>query len=186
MEWAQRAELHRILHYCSEPCTTPEEYSLKQAILHFLNGRDAEALLAEHMPLFVARRIANKARVWLGNERSKRRARGRDTLLAERSARPNPKFTSENFRVTMDTTQNKDYGAMKASIYCTVEVFLEDDSDVPEKEYLINFSDGPTKEWLTRLMVWALMNKREVLLKPAGEAEMNSMKMFLPKDKVPA
>lgn len=71
---------------------------------------------------------------------------------------------------------------MNVSIYCTVEVF-EDDNDTPEKEYLVNFSDYKTKEWLTRLLVWALMNNREVLLKAAGEQEMTSMKMFVPKDK---
>lgn len=70
---------------------------------------------------------------------------------------------------------------VSVSIYCLVEVW-EDDDNV-EKEYLVNFSDYKTKEWLTRLMVWALMNKRQVLIKPASELEMNSMKMFVPAPK---
>ena len=71
---------------------------------------------------------------------------------------------------------------VNTSIYCMVEVWV-DDQEI-EKEYLVNFSDFKTKEWLTRLLVWALMNRREVLLKPATEAEMASKKMFVPKDKV--
>lgn len=70
---------------------------------------------------------------------------------------------------------------VNVSIYCMVEVWV--DQDEVEKEYLVNFSDFKTKEWLTRLLVWALMNKREVLLKAASEEEMSSKKMFVPKDK---
>lgn len=70
---------------------------------------------------------------------------------------------------------------VNVSIYCIVEVW--ESEDVVEKEYLVNFSDFKTKEWLTRLLVWGLMNKREILIKPATEDEMSSMKMFVPKDK---
>lgn len=71
----------------------------------------------------------------------------------------------------------------QVSIYALVEVWTKEE-DV-EKEYLINFSDYKTKEWLERTMVWALSNDREILIKPATDAEMNSMRMFSPKDKQP-
>lgn len=70
---------------------------------------------------------------------------------------------------------------VSVSIYALVEVWTTDEQ--VEKEYLVNFSDFKTKEWLTRLMVWALMNQREILLKAAGDHEMSSMKMFVPKDR---
>lgn len=69
----------------------------------------------------------------------------------------------------------------QVSIYALVEVWTKEDE--VEKEYLVNFSDYKTKEWLERLMVWGLMNDREILIKPATDAEMSSMRMFVPKDK---
>ncbi len=75
---------------------------------------------------------------------------------------------------------------MNISIYCLVEVWETDNELDAEKEYLINFSDYKTKEWLTRTMVWALTNQREIVIKPATEAMLNSMKMFVPRDKVTA
>lgn len=72
---------------------------------------------------------------------------------------------------------------INASIYCTVEVWETGENDVVEKEYLVNFSDFTTKEWLTKLLVWALMNKREVMIKAATPDEMTSMRMFMPKPK---
>jgi len=67
------------------------------------------------------------------------------------------------------------------SIYCLVEVWVDDDE--VEKEYFVNFSDHRIKEWLIRLMVWALMNKREIVIRPATEQDASTMKMFVPKDK---
>lgn len=179
----QRQELHKILDYVNSPSGSPNEYAVKQAVMCFLMGRDAQAELEKKMPAFTARLMVKRAMVFIGNERGKRRNHAAEILRA-RAGWQNPKFTFENIRVTMDHSQNKDYGAMNASIYCTVEVF--EDEDTVEKEYLINFSDFKTKEWFTRLLVWALTNKREVLVRPAGEEAMSSMKMFVPKDKVPA
>lgn len=71
----------------------------------------------------------------------------------------------------------------QSSIYCVVEVWeAGTDTEDCEKEYLVNFSDYGTKEWLTKLLVWGLMNKREVLIKPATQVEMSSMRMFIPRD----
>ncbi len=73
----------------------------------------------------------------------------------------------------------------QSSIYCVVEVWeAGNDSEDMEKDYLVNFSDYTTKEWLTKLLVWGLMNKREILIKPATQVEMSSMRMFVPKDNV--
>ena len=75
----------------------------------------------------------------------------------------------------------------QSSIYCVVEVWeAGTDTEDCEKEYLVNFSDYGTKEWLTKLLVWALMNTREVLIKPATQVEMTSMRMFIPRDNVEA
>lgn len=70
----------------------------------------------------------------------------------------------------------------QVSIYSIVEVWIDDDE--MEKEYLVNFSDYKTKEWLTRLLVWGLTNQREILIRAASEAEMTSKKMFSPREKV--
>lgn len=179
MSWVQRQELHIILDYANSPCTTQIEYFTKQAILHFLNGRDALAEISKKIPPFVAKRACEKARVFLGNERGRRRPKAKEILEAR--ARNSRTFTSENFRFTIDPSQHRNYGMVNVSIYCIVEVW--ESEDVVEKEYLVNFSDFKTKEWLTRLLVWGLMNKREILIKPATEDEMSSMKMFVPKDK---
>lgn len=182
MSWFQRQELMSILHYVYGPSSSPEEYFKQRALHCFLNGIDAQKYLEEKLglPAFVAVRFVEKARVWIGNERGKRRNKVPE-ILKFRGQYVKPEFTSENFRVTMDFSQDRNYGMVNTSIYSVVEVWLDEKL---EKEYLVNYSDFKTKEWLTRLLVWALMNKHEVLIKPAGETEMNSMKMFVPKDKV--
>lgn len=159
---------------------------LRVAIMCFLEGEDAQKALEQKVPTFVAERIANKARVWLGNERSKRRMRGAQ-ILAERDRLKNAnQFTLGNLRVTIDAAQNRNYGMVNVTIYSVVEVWEAGEHQVPEKSHLINFSDFKTKEWLIKLLVWALMNDREVLIKPASQAEMDGMKMFVPRDKVSA
>lgn len=182
MTWQQREELHHVLNYLSSPCRSPEEWYKRVAINCYLNGEDALAKLCETLPEFVALRFTDKARVFLNNERAKRRNRAKEILEHRNRLRNAREFTSENYRVTMGYSQNRNYGMAEVSIYSVVEIWQ--DQDTVEKEYLINFSDYKTKDWLTRLLVWALMNKREVLLKPASPEEMGSMKMFVPKDKL--
>jgi len=156
---------------------------IQLAVRDFLNGRDPFIQLDElGAPRFQSTRAVEKARVFLGNERAKRRMRAKEILEAR--SKTSRTFTSGNFRVTMDHSQDRNYGAMNISIYCLVEVWESDNELDAEKEYLVNFSDFKTKEWLTRLMVWALTNQREVVIKPATEGMMTSMKMFVPKDKV--
>lgn len=67
------------------------------------------------------------------------------------------------------------------AIFSLVEVFLEDEE--LEKDYLVNYSDFAVKEWLIKMLVWALMNKREVVIKPATEEDMNTRRVFNPKPK---
>lgn len=182
--WPQRQELHAHLHYLRSPSKTPFEHMVKTAVLCYLDGIDAQAELEKRVPAFTARVACTKARTFLGNERSKRRIRGAE-ILAERARLKNAnQFTSDNLRVTIDQAQDRNYGMVNVTIYAVVEVWEEGESQEAEREYLVNFSDFKTKEWLTRLMVWALMNGREVHVMPATEAQLSSMKMFVPKDKV--
>jgi hypothetical protein len=182
MTYAQRRELHAILDWTRRPVKKPFDYLVQVAVREYLNGIDAfQSAVDRGIEPFIVERITSKARVFLGNERAKRRSQT-EQILRERSLyKTNDAFTHENFRVTIDNSQDRNYGMTTTSIYCVIEVW-EDDQEV-EKEYLINFSDYKTKEWLIRLQVWAMSNKREILMKPAGEEEMANMKMFIPKDK---
>jgi hypothetical protein len=181
MTWEQRQELHEILNWTRAPVTKPIQYMSKIAVRCYLNGVDAQAKLEDMgTPPFVARRACELAMLFLNNERARRRSQAKQIL--EYRNRKNGEFTHENFRVKIDPSQDGNYGMSNVSIYAHVEVWVDDDT--VEKEYLINFSDYKTKEWLTRLQVWALMNKREILIRPADENVMSTMKMFVPKDKV--
>lgn len=184
MTWGQRQELHSILHWLEQPVSDPIQYMIKVAVRSFLNGEDPQLKLeAQGAQPFVVKRACDLARVWIGNERARRRMRSQE-ILDNRAKYKKHEFTHENFRVKMDLSQDRNYGMVNVSIYAYVEVWIDDET--VEKEYLINFSDYKTKEWLTRLMVWALMNKREVLIKPATEEIMASVKMFIPKEKLSA
>lgn len=178
-EWLVRQELHAIFDYIQSPSKSPHELLVKKAIKHWLDGKDALALLEEIVPSYQAKRACDFARYWLGNERLKRKMRSAEIL--EYRKKNWPTFTYGNFRVTMDNSQNRNYGMSQVAIYALVEVWMKED-DI-EKEYLVNFSDYKTKEWLEKLLVWGLMNEREILIKPATEAEMSSMRMFVPRDK---
>lgn len=156
------------------------EAMVKLAVKCFLDGMDPEPVLAaKGIEPFVYRMALLKARVFLGNERAKRRRHGAAITAARTKNKPT--FTYENFGVTIDNTQDRNYGMASASIYCIVEVWEQDENDEVEKEYLVNFSDSLTKEWLTKLLVWGLMNKKEILIKPASQHEMSSMRMFVPR-----
>jgi hypothetical protein len=183
MTWVEREELHHILDWTRQPVSTPVEMMVKFAVRCFLDGKDPEPLLlAKGIPGFTLRIAMHRARIFIGNERGKRRRFAKE--IRESRTKNLPTFTSENFRVTMDHTQDRNYGMAQSSIYCVVEVWESGDNDDFEKDYLVNFSDYTTKEWLTKLLVWALMNRREVLIKPATQVEMTSMRMFVPKDSV--
>lgn len=153
---------------------------MKFAVKCFLSGEDPEPLLlAKGIPPFVLKRALEKARVFIGNERAKRRKHGAAITAAR--TRNLPTFTSGNIRVTMDHTQDRNYGMAHASIYCIVEVWEENEDVDVEKEYLVNFSDYVTKEWLTKLLVWGLTNRKEILIKAASSDQMSSMRMFVPR-----
>ena len=181
MTWEQREELHHILDWTRKPVSTPVEMMVKFAVRKFLDGVDPEPLLlAKGIEPYILRIAMERARVFIGNERGKRRRLA--AQIIESRTRHLPTFTSENFRVTMDHTQDRNYGMAQSSIYCVVEVWETGDVEDCEKEYLVCFSEPVTKEWLTKILVWALMNHREVLIKPATQVEMSSMRMFFPKD----
>lgn len=181
LNYLERQELADVFVWLRQPPTSQFDEYYKVAVWCFVKGRDPVELLTQRgVENVVAERAAAKARVYLGNHRARRRNQAAQILEARRP-KVIPGFTFENFRVNMETRTQEGIGMVSVSIYCLVEVW-EDDDNV-EKEYLVNFSDYKTKEWLTRLMVWALMNKRQVLIKPASELEMNSMKMFVPAPK---
>lgn len=181
MTYQQRQEVMHILYWTKTPVERPIQLYKRIAVKCFLDGVDAAKYLQEKhgLSVYLSEKAAALGRVVLGNERGKRR-KDADKIRAERLGNK-PQFTHENFGVTIDPAQHKDFGMANMSIYALVEVWVDDDE--VEKEYLVNFSDFKTKEWLTRLLVWALMNKRQVLLKPATEHEMNNMRMFIPKDR---
>lgn len=184
LSYEERQELLAILAWIRFPAESRIDHLTKLAVDHFLHCEDAKACLVERgVEPFVAERACNRARTVLYNERAKKRER----WVEENRNKPKEKhtFTSENFRITIDHTQDRDFGMVSVSIHCIVEVY-EVDQDDPEKKYLVNFSDFKTKEWLIRLLVWGLMNKREIVLSPATEADMASMKVFIPKEKQPA
>lgn len=186
MSREQRQELHHILDWSRQPVKTPVEMMIKFAVRSFLDGVDPEPiLLARGIEPFVLKVAMARARAFIGNERGKRRSHAKEIL--ERRTKYVPTFTYENYRVTIDQTQDRNYGMVTSSIYCVVEVWEagSDSADV-EKEYLVNFSDYTTKEWLTKLLVWGLTNKKEILIKPASSEDMDSMKMFVPKTKAAA
>jgi hypothetical protein len=52
---------------------------------------------------------------------------------------------------------------MKPPIYMRVIVIITDDEaedDLVSNEYVVNFSDAEVKNWLTRLITWAMYNSR--------------------------
>lgn len=179
----EREEIQYILDWIKSPVPTYFDHAIRLAVKCFLHGRDAQKYLEKQgMEAYIAERAVVKARTIIGNERAGRRMHGAEiTKTRQTYVRKVPTFTHENFRVTIDNSQDRNYGMANVSIYAVVEVWEGDDE--VEKEYLINFSDFKTKEWLTRLMVWALMNKREIVLKPANDEDMGSMPMFTPKEK---
>lgn len=199
MSWIQRQELHEILHWLNQPVDKPVDYMTKVAVRCFLNGEDAAAKIeAMGGTGYFARLAVKRAIVFMGNERLKRRMRVKEIVEARknwskygfRTAEKLPEvvvddftdeFTHDNFHDNIDTSQDRNYGMVNVSIYAHVEVWLDDEV---EKEYLINFSDYKTKEWLMRLQVWALMNEREILIKPSTPEVMASLKMFIPKEKL--
>src|SRR4051812_3771264 len=74
MNWAQRQELHHILDWTRQPVRTPVEMMMKFAVRCWLDGKDPEPLLlAKGIQPFVLRIAMIKARVFIGNERGKRR-----------------------------------------------------------------------------------------------------------------
>lgn len=183
-DWAVRQELHAILHHIRSPSSSPFEHMVKTAIKCYLDGVDAQAELEKRVPAFQAAVACTKARTFLGNERSKRRIRSKEIIEERNRGRSANQFTSENLRVTIDQAQDRNYGMVNVTIYSMVEVWEVGEQNEPEKEYLVNFSDYATKEWLMRLMVWALLNQREVHVMPATEHQLTTVRMFVPKDKV--
>lgn len=175
----EHEEIHEVQRFIDKPSESPEEFMTQMAVKCYMDGVDAEAVLTELFGAQDAFFACRAGRLYLNKHRAQLRR-----YVHGRPQAKKREFTTENFRITIDTTQSKDYGMVNVSIYCMVEIWSDEDQNAAEKEYLVNFSDYKTKEWLTRLLVWGLMNKREVVIKPATEEEMSSMKMFIPKDHV--
>lgn len=179
MAQERRTELDPYIDYLKHPGHTVYETLLKFAIGKYLRGHDAEKALMElTKDRAKAEKMARRARTWLKHVRNERKARAHEIL----SERQKPLiFTFENFSVNIDSAHDKDSGMTQVSIYSVIEVLNDDEEQ--EKEYLVNFSDYKTKEWLTRLLVWGLMNKKEIIVKPAVESDLTTMRMFVPKEK---
>lgn len=178
MSSEQRAELHEILHYILGPCSSPGELLKQRAIMCFLNCQDPiETLVSRGIPRYQAVVARSRAYYYLNGLRDKRRRMAAE-IRRKREADKKPRFTYQNFSVTMDHADNTGLGASTMSIFALVEVFQEDEEF--EKEFLVNYSDYDTKEWLIKTLVWSLMNKREVVIKPATEEDMKK-RLFTPR-----
>ncbi len=66
----------------------------------------------------------------------------------------------------------------KSSIFCIVTIVDEDDKE--EKQFLVNYSAYDVKTWLTRTTVWALTNKKTLVLEEASAEDLKTMEMFVP------
>ncbi len=69
----------------------------------------------------------------------------------------------------------------QSSIYAIVAVIAE--NDVCEREFLINYSHYETKLWLTRTLVWCLLNSRTLTIEEATEDDLKNRKLFIPSAK---
>lgn len=65
------------------------------------------------------------------------------------------------------------------SIFALVTVReLKDDAVVDE--YLVNYSNHPTKLWLTKLHVWALTNDKKLIIERATSDQISGRTLFSP------
>lgn len=69
----------------------------------------------------------------------------------------------------------------QSSIYTIVTIITEDDET--EREFLVNYSHYETKLWLTRTIVWCVLNQRTLQIELATEEDIRSRKQFIPTSK---
>lgn len=53
--------------------------------------------------------------------------------------------------------------------------------DVPDREFLVNFSDHNVKVWYTKTLIWGLTNGREITIARATSSEVESRQLFTPR-----
>lgn len=52
---------------------------------------------------------------------------------------------------------------------------------VPDREFLVNYSDHNTKVWLTKTTIWALTNGRTLSIVRAATKDIEARPLFMPK-----
>ncbi len=53
--------------------------------------------------------------------------------------------------------------------------------DVPVREFLINYSHHDTKVWLTKTLIWGLMNERQINVARATARDIETKQLFTPR-----
>lgn len=69
-----------------------------------------------------------------------------------------------------------------ADLMVVVVVSPGRDGDSRDLEYLVNYSEWPIKDWLTKTTVWALTNGRSVAMRAADQQDLDSRRRFWPKN----
>jgi hypothetical protein len=72
-------------------------------------------------------------------------------------------------------------GVVAADLMVVVVVSPGRDGERHDLEYLVNYSDWPVKDWLTKTTVWAATNSRTLTLRGATDDDLRSRRQFRPK-----
>ena len=65
------------------------------------------------------------------------------------------------------------------SLFSMVTIIGKNEED---REFLVNYSSHGTKVWLTKTLIWALTNDREVSIMRATPDEVATRPLFTPKE----
>lgn len=74
----------------------------------------------------------------------------------------------------MPDKRNPNY---QATLFSVVKISGE---GAPDREFLVNFSNHETKVWLTKTMIWGLMNGKTVSITRASQRDTESRQLFIP------
>lgn len=72
--------------------------------------------------------------------------------------------------------------AVAADLMVVVVVSPGRDGDPRDLEYLVNYSEWPIKDWLTKTTVWAMTNGRSVSMRAADQHDLDSRRRFWPRN----
>lgn len=65
------------------------------------------------------------------------------------------------------------------SLFSMVTIIGDKEED---REFLVNYSNHTTKIWLTKTLIWALTNNREISIMRATPEEVATRPLFTPKE----